>query len=82
MAEFREYRARLAAVVDAAPEQREASGTIEAKPEAPKPPAAQDQVRLAKADPQKPSAAVATARGDDLAARDRALKEAQSASAT
>ena len=41
MAEFREYRARLAAapaVADAASGQREASGTIEAKPEAPKPP--------------------------------------------
>jgi pilus assembly protein FimV len=82
MAEFREYRARLAAapaVADAASGQREASGAIEPKPEAPKPAAAQDHVRLAKADPQKPSAgAAAAARGDDLAARERALKEAQS----
>ncbi len=81
MAEFREYRARLAAapaVADAASGQRDATGTIEPKPQPPKPAAAQDQVRLSKADPQKPSPGAAAARGDDLAARDRALKEAQS----
>ena len=83
MAEFREYRSRLAAApatADAAIGQRDSAGPIEPKPEAPKPPAAQDQVRLSKADPQKPSApgAAAAARGDDLAARERALKEAQS----
>ncbi len=81
MAEFREYRSRLAAVpatADASPGQREAAGPIETKPEAPKP-AAQDQVRLSKVDPQKPSAAgAAAARGDDQVARERALKEAQS----
>jgi pilus assembly protein FimV len=81
MAEFREYRSRLAAApaaADAAPGQREAAGTIEPKPEAPKP-APQDQVRLSKVDPQKPSApGGAAARGDDLVARERALKEAQS----
>ncbi|HEU4353526.1 MAG TPA: FimV/HubP family polar landmark protein [Burkholderiales bacterium] len=81
MAEFREYRGRLAAapaVADAASGQREAAGQIEAKPQAPKA-AAEDQVRLSKVDPQKPSvAAAAAARGDDLAAQDRALKEAQS----
>ena len=82
MAEFREYRGRLAAapaVADAGSGQREAAGQIEAKPQAPKPAAAEDQVRLSKVDPQKPSvAAAAAARGDDLAAQDRALKEAQS----
>ncbi|HEU4924354.1 MAG TPA: FimV/HubP family polar landmark protein, partial [Burkholderiales bacterium] len=82
MAEFREYRGRLAAapaVADAASGQREAAGQIEAKPQAPKPAAAEDQVRLSKVDPQKPSvAAAAAARGDDLAAQDRALKDAQS----
>jgi pilus assembly protein FimV len=82
MAEFREYRGRLAAapaVADAASGQREAAGQIEAKPQAPKPAAAEDQVRLSKVEPQKPSlAAAAAARGDDLAAQDRALKEAQS----
>ena len=81
-AEFREYRARLAAVpapADAAPGQREAAGAIQPKPEAPKPAAPQDQVRLSKVDPQKPSAPGAqAARGDDLVARERALKEAQS----
>jgi pilus assembly protein FimV len=81
-AEFREYRSRLAAVpapADAATGQREAAGPIEPKPEAPKPAAPQDQVRLSKVDPQKPSApGAAAARGDDLVARERALKEAQS----
>jgi pilus assembly protein FimV len=78
MAEFREYRAKLAAApasAEATPGQREPSGTIEPKPEPPKPAAPQDQVRLSKVDPQKPSAA---ARGDDLVARERALQEAQS----
>ena len=82
MAEFREYRSRLAAVpatADAAPGQREAAGKIEPKPEAPKPAAPGDQVRLSKVDPQKPAAAGArAAREDDLVARERALKEAQS----
>jgi pilus assembly protein FimV len=82
MAEFREYRSRLAAVpatADATPGQREAAGRIEPKPEAPKPAAPQDQVRLSKVDPQKPGAAGArAAREDDLVARERALKEAQS----
>ena len=81
MAEFREYRSRLAAVpatADTASGQRDASGPIEPKPEAPKPPAPQDQVRLSKVDPQKPGAGTQAARGDDLVARERALKEAQS----
>jgi pilus assembly protein FimV len=80
MSEFREYRSRLAAVpatADAAPGQRDSAGRIETKPEAPKPAAGQDQVRLSKVDPQKPGAAQA-ARGDDLVARERALREAQS----
>jgi len=81
MAEFREYRSRLAAVpaaADTVPGQREGEGRIEPKPEAPKPAAPADQVRLSKADPQKPGAASQAARGDDAAARERALKEAQS----
>ena len=81
MAEFREYRSRLAAVpaaADAVPGQREDTGRIEPKPEAPKPAAPADQVRLSKADPQKPGAGSQAARGDDAAARERALKEAQS----
>jgi pilus assembly protein FimV len=81
MAEFREYRSRLAAApapADAVPGQREPAGRIEPKPEAPKPAAPADQVRLSKADPQKPGAGSQAARGDDAAARERALKEAQS----
>ena len=81
MGEFREYRSRLAAVpatADATPAQREAAGPIEAKPAAPKPAAPQDQVRLSKVDPQKPGAGTQAARGDDLVARERALKDAQS----
>jgi pilus assembly protein FimV len=81
-AQFREYRSRLAAVpapADAAPGQREAAGPIEPKPDTPKPPAPQDQVRLSKVEPQKPGAPAAqAARGDDAVARERALKEAQS----
>ena len=80
MQEFRDYRSRLAAspaVVESAAGQPETTGQIEPKPEAPKPAAPQDQVRLSKVDPQKPSGAVA-ARGDDAVARERALKEAQS----
>ena len=78
MAEFRDYRSKLAAApasAEATPGQRDGAGQIEPKPAAPAPAAPQDQVRLSKADPQKPSAA---ARGDDLAARERALKDAQS----
>jgi pilus assembly protein FimV len=78
MAEFRDYRSKLAAApasAEATPGQRDGAGRIEPKPAAPAPAAPQDQVRLSKADPQKPSA---TARGDDLASRERALKEAQS----
>jgi pilus assembly protein FimV len=77
-AEFREYRSRLAAVAapaDATPGQPEAAGRIEPKPAAPAPSGAQDQVRLSKADPQKPSPA---ARADDAKSRERAQAEAQS----
>jgi pilus assembly protein FimV len=81
-AQFAEYRSRLAAVptsAEATPGQQAATGRIEAKPEAPAPAAPQDQLRLSKADPNKPAAPAAqAARDDDLAARDRALKEAQS----
>ena len=86
MSEFRDYRSRLAAVPaaadDAAGQREPAAGPIEPKPEAPKPAAPQDQVRLSKADPQKPGAAATpaakAARDDDAVARERALKEAQS----
>jgi len=82
--DFAEYRSRLAATVAAAPAapapaERSAAGQITPKPEEPKPAAPQDQLKLSKADPKKPGAAAArAAREDDLVARERALKEAQS----
>ena len=81
-AEFNEYRSRLAAVpaqADAATGQQAVAGTIETQPQAPAPEAPQDQLRLSKADPDKASAPAArAAQGDDAAARERALAEAQS----
>jgi pilus assembly protein FimV len=80
--QWNDYRGRLAAVparAEAAAGQREASGRIEPKPEAPKPPAPGDEVRLSKGEPSKPGAAPSrAAREDDAAARERALAEAQS----
>jgi pilus assembly protein FimV len=84
MADFAEYRSRLAATVaaapaPAAPAERASAGQITPKPEEPKPADPRDQLKLSKADPKKPGAAAAkAAREDDLAARERALKEAQS----
>jgi len=83
-ADFDEYRGRLGMTVAAAPAapqaaERSAAGPITAKPEAPKPAAATDQLKLSRADAKKPGAPAAkAAREDDLAARERALKEAQS----
>jgi len=80
-ADFNAYRARLAAApapAEATPGQRESAGRIEPKP-APTPPEKQDQLKLSRADPAKPgSAASRAAQGDDQAARQRALSEAQS----
>ena len=84
MADFAEYRARLGAAVAAAPAtaapgQREVAGRIAPKPSEPPPGEAKDQLRLSKADPQKPSAPGArAAREDDRAASSRALQESQS----
>src|SRR5438067_13759719 len=76
------YRSRLAAVpapAEAAAPQQEAAGRIEAKPQAPKPPAPSDEVRLSKSEPGKPAAPAShAAREDDAAARERALQEQQS----
>ncbi len=83
-ADFAEYRSRLGATVAAAPAQavpaeRAAAGQITPKPEEPKPAEPKDQLKLSKADPKKPGAPAAiAARGDDQAARERALAEAQS----
>ncbi|TAK84558.1 MAG: pilus assembly protein FimV [Betaproteobacteria bacterium] len=80
--EFTEYRSRLAAAparADTTPGQQAVAGTIEPKPEAAAPAPQRDQLRLSKAEPQKPSAPGArAAREDDAVARERALKEAQS----
>ena len=83
-ADFNAYRSRLAAAAPAAaegtpPGSQEAAGPIEPKPEAAKPAPKEDQLRLSKSEPGKPSAPGArAAKEDDLIARDRALKEAQS----
>jgi pilus assembly protein FimV len=84
MADFGRYRSRLAAAAAqragevAAVEQR-SGGQIETRPEQSTPAGPKDQVKLSKADPSKPSAAASkAAREDDIAARERALQEAQS----
>jgi len=91
MARFNEYRSQLAALpaqAEGAPGERSATGQIEVKPEPPAPPAAQDQLRLSKADPAGPAVAAgpakpaapgaAAAAEDDRVARERALGEAES----
>jgi pilus assembly protein FimV len=82
-ASFSEYRSRLArapAAVESARGEREATGRIEPKPEALPAATAQDELRLAKAEPGRPAGGTvgAAARGDDLVARERELQEAQS----
>ncbi|HSD41863.1 MAG TPA: FimV/HubP family polar landmark protein [Burkholderiales bacterium] len=81
---FNEYRAKLGQRVAAAPArdepaQQRAAGRIteqpEAAPAAPKA-AAKDELRISKADAAKSAKAAAQARADDIAARERALKEA------
>ena len=83
MADFADYKRKLGAAVAATPaapvREREVSGRITAKPEAPAPAEQKDQLRLSKADPAKPAAPAArAAREDDRVARDRAFKESQS----
>lgn len=79
--EFTAYRNRLAAApvtADGSAGRREVAGRIEPKPPAPAE-EKQDQLRLSKADPAKPSTPGArAAQEDDRVARERALKEAQS----
>ncbi len=83
MADFADYKQKLGQAVAAAPaapaREREVSGRITAKPEAPAPSDQKDQLKLSKADPAKPGAPAAkAARDDDKVARDRALKDSQS----
>ena len=82
-ADFASYQAKVGAVVAAKPATaapgREVSGRIAPKPDAAAPGSQRDQLKLSKADTAKPSAQAArAAAGDDKAASDRALKEAQS----
>ncbi|MET0681404.1 MAG: FimV/HubP family polar landmark protein [Burkholderiales bacterium] len=84
--DFNEYRAKLGQTVAAAaapeqPPQQRATGRIVAKAdEAPAPakPAARDELRISKAEAAKSAKAAAQARADDIAARDRAVAEANS----
>jgi len=86
MAEFAEYRRKLAAAAAAAKlakgepaGQQTAAGRITEKPAEPTSQATQDQLKLSKSEPGKPgAAATVAARGDDAVARERALQEAQS----
>ncbi|HEX5477855.1 MAG TPA: FimV/HubP family polar landmark protein [Burkholderiales bacterium] len=81
-AEFNAYRARLAAApvaAESSPGEQAVAGRIEPKAEAPAPASKQDRLRLSKSEPNKPSSAASrAASGDDAAARERALQEAQS----
>ena len=81
MADFADYKRKLGQAVAAAPaapvREREVAGRITAKPEAAAPADHKDQLKLSKADLSKPGASAA-ARDDDRAARERALKDAQS----
>ena len=82
-ADFSDYRGKLGAAVTAtpptvAPSQREATGRITAKPEAPAASATQDQLKLSRADAKSASTAAQAAREDDRTSSNRALKEAQS----
>ena len=81
--DFAEYKRSLGQAVAAAPaapvREREVSGRISPKPEAPAPVEQKDQLKLSKADPSKAGSAPSkAAREDDRVARERALKEAQS----
>ena len=85
MAEFAEYRRKLAAAAAAAKPagesagQQSAAGRITQEPAEPAPQAPSDQLKLSKAEPGKPAgAAGVAAREDDRIARERALQEAQS----
>jgi pilus assembly protein FimV len=84
--DFNEYRTKLGQAVAAAPApaqapQQRATGRIVAKADdapAPAKPAARDELRISKAEAAKSAKAAAQARADDIAARDRAIAEANS----
>lgn len=84
MARFAEYRRQIAAAAPTAPGTagtRTAEGQITADAGRAEPDSSRDQLKLSRAEPEKPgapSAAAAAAREDDRVARDRELEEAQS----
>jgi pilus assembly protein FimV len=84
MGEFAEYRMRLAAAAAgeqaaATPAARAGAGQITPQPAEPKPAEPKDQLKLSRADAKKPGAPGArAAREDDLAARERAMRDSQS----
>jgi len=82
MASFAEYRRKIAAAAPTVPESagtRTAEGEIKAPGGEAAPDSSKDQLKLSRAEPGKPGGpGAAAASADDLAARDRELKEAQS----
>ena len=82
--DFNEYRAKLGEVVAATPTpdqpaQQRAAGRITPRADEPAPkPAPRDELRVSKAEVAKSAKAAEQARADDVAARDRAIKEANS----
>ena len=84
--DFNEYRAKLGQAVATAPApadapQQRATGRIVAKPDealAAAKAASRDELRISKAEAAKSAKAAAQARADDIAARDRAIAEANS----
>jgi pilus assembly protein FimV len=84
--DFNEYRAKLGQAVATAPapadaSQQRATGRIVAKADdasAPAKAAQPDELRISKAEAAKSAKAAAQARADDIAARDRAIAEANS----
>jgi len=84
MARFAEYRRQIAAAAPTAPGTagaRTAEGQITTDAGKAEPEGSRDQLKLSRAEPEKPgapSAAAAAAREDDRVARDRELEEAQS----
>ncbi len=81
--DFRAYQSKLAGAVAAAPAesaaaQRSASGRVTPKADEPAAAEQKDQLKLSKADPAGTGARSQAARGDNAAAREKALKESES----
>lgn len=81
--DFRAYQSKLAGAVSAAPAeasaaQQSSAGKIAPKADEPAPADRQDQLKLSKSDPTGKGERAQAARGDNSAARDKALKESES----